>query len=246
MSSPANGSATTVAFPISPSAVPNTPDQTDSTYIQQLYLKDASSFEHTPAQPTMVTYTVDAVQTHQMTLKLEAIAQHEKAVAKARAQARAKAERAKRQAAAHQLQQLTYQQTPTLSSRGSSLSSAVGGGSVGEAAQIAERYVGVPYVWAGASPSGFDCSGLVMYVYNQVGIPLSHSSYADFNTGSAVSESDLQPGDLVFFDTDGPGASHVGIYEGGGTFISASGNHVQNSSLYGGYWGSHFIGARRP
>ncbi len=73
-------------------------------------------------------------------------------------------------------------------------------------------YLGVPYVWGGASPGGFDCSGLVMYAYAQIGIDLPHSSYAMANMGSDVPYDQLQPGDLVFFDGDG----HVGMYIGGG------------------------------
>src|SRR5262245_15762607 len=71
----------------------------------------------------------------------------------------------------------------------------VHGGVVG----IAMQYLGVPYVWGGASPRGFDCSGLVMYVFAQIGVSLPHSSYAMFNMGTPVSLSQLQPGDLVFF-----------------------------------------------
>ena len=110
------------------------------------------------------------------------------------------------------------------------------GGVVG----IAMRYLGVPYVWGGASPSGFDCSGLVMYAFAQIGVSLPHSSYAQFGMGAPVSMSQLQPGDLVFF----AGASHVGIYIGGGQFIHAphTGDVVKISSLsdHGGY-----VGARR-
>jgi len=104
------------------------------------------------------------------------------------------------------------------------------------------RYLGVPYVWGGASPSGFDCSGLVMYVYAQVGVSLPHSSYAQYGMGVPVSMSDLQPGDLVFFY----GLGHVGIYVGGGNFIHAphTGDVVKISSLSGSY-ASAFVGARR-
>ncbi len=104
------------------------------------------------------------------------------------------------------------------------------GGVVG----IAMQYLGVPYVWGGASPSGFDCSGLVMYVYAQVGISLPHSAAAQYEAGTPISQSQLAPGDLVFFG-DG-GIEHVGIYIGGGSMIHAPypGTVVQISPLSGG------------
>jgi len=109
-----------------------------------------------------------------------------------------------------------------------------------EAAQIALRYLGVPYVWGGSSPSGFDCSGLVMYVYAQLGISLPHYTVAQWNSTIPISSSELQPGDLVFFD----GLGHVGIYIGGGQFVDAphSGSVVRIDSMSG--FGS-FNGARR-
>jgi cell wall-associated NlpC family hydrolase len=114
----------------------------------------------------------------------------------------------------------------------------VHGGVVG----IAMHYLGVPYVWGGSSPRGFDCSGLVMYVFAQIGVSLPHSSYAMFNMGTPVGLSQLEPGDLVFFS----GASHMGIYIGGGQFIHAphTGDVVKISSLSG-YYASAFIGGRR-
>jgi cell wall-associated NlpC family hydrolase len=112
------------------------------------------------------------------------------------------------------------------------------GGVVG----IAMQYLGTPYVWGGASPSGFDCSGFVMYVFAQVGVSLPHSSYAQYGYGTPVSRSDLQPGDLVFFD----GLGHVGIYVGGGSFIHAphTGDVVKISSMSG-WYASTFVGGRR-
>jgi cell wall-associated NlpC family hydrolase len=112
------------------------------------------------------------------------------------------------------------------------------GGVVG----IAMQYLGVPYRWGGASPSGFDCSGFTMYVYAQVGISLPHYTGSQWGMGSPVSRDQLQPGDLVFFN----GLGHVGIYVGGGNFIHAphTGDVVKISSMSG-WYASTFMGGRR-
>ena len=106
----------------------------------------------------------------------------------------------------------------------------------------AEQYLGVPYVWGGESPSGFDCSGLVQYVYGKLGVHLPRTSFAQYNAGRHVSRSDLRPGDLVFFDALG----HVGIYIGGGRFIHAphTGTRVQIGTLAG-WYSEHWSGATR-
>jgi peptidoglycan DL-endopeptidase CwlO len=112
------------------------------------------------------------------------------------------------------------------------------GGAVG----IAMQYLGTPYVYGGSSPSGFDCSGFVMYVYAQLGVSLPHNAAAQYGYGTAVDRSQLQPGDLVFFN----GLGHNGIYVGGGSFIHSphTGDVVKISSLSG-WYDSTWVGARR-
>ena len=111
----------------------------------------------------------------------------------------------------------------------------------------AKQYLGVPYVWGGTSPSGFDCSGLVYYVFRQHGISLNRTAETQYKHGSFVAKGSLQPGDLVFFqNTYKAGISHVGIYIGGGQFIHASSSQgVTISALSNSYWSSHYYGARR-
>jgi len=108
---------------------------------------------------------------------------------------------------------------------------------------VAMQYLGVPYVWAGASPSGFDCSGLVQYVFAQAGVSLPHNAAAQYGYGVPVSRDALQMGDLVFFD----GLGHNGIYIGGGQFIHAphTGDVVKISSLYDSWYAATYVGARR-
>lgn len=93
------------------------------------------------------------------------------------------------------------------------------GGGAASAVQAALTQVGTPYVWGGAAPGGFDCSGLVMWAFNQAGISLPHSSQAQANGGQAVSLTELQPGDVLTFYSD---ASHSGIYVGDGMMIHSS------------------------
>ena len=114
---------------------------------------------------------------------------------------------------------------------------------VGErAAGLARRYIGVPYAWGGASPGhGFDCSGLVMYVYSKLGVNLPHHAASQYRYGRKVSRWALKPGDLVFFS----GLGHVGLFIGNGRFIDApqSGAVVRVTSLAS--RSSSFVGARR-
>ena len=109
----------------------------------------------------------------------------------------------------------------------------------------ARQQIGKPYQSAGKGPGGFDCSGLTAFVFKAAGISLGSSSYAQYGQGSAVQKSEIQAGDLVFFDSNGSGASHVGIATGPTTMISATSHGVMENSFTSGYWGSHYVGARR-
>jgi cell wall-associated NlpC family hydrolase len=168
-----------------------------------------------------------------------------KRAAEARLAAELAAQKAAARAAAEQAQQA--QQSTTSAPAAPTLTPpppvSVPTGSTGaghpQAAAIALRYLGVPYVWGGASPGGFDCSGLVMYVYSQLGISLPHYTVAQWNATMPISSP--APGDLVFFN----GLGHVGIYIGGGRFVDAphTGSVVRIDSMsgFGGYDGARRV-----
>lgn len=111
----------------------------------------------------------------------------------------------------------------------------------------AQQFLGVPYVWAGRSPSGFDCSGFVSYVLGQNGVYVPRMADEQYAVGAWVNRGDLQPGDLVFFTTYEPGPSHVGIYTGNDYFIHASSGagEVVVTSLNSSYYRARYLGARR-
>jgi peptidoglycan DL-endopeptidase CwlO len=105
--------------------------------------------------------------------------------------------------------------------------------------------VGAPYSYGSAGPSSFDCSGLTSWAMRQAGIAIPRTSFAQYGAGSAVSKSNIQAGDLVFFNTAGPGASDVGLATSATTVVSATTHGVMSHAIFDAYWGAHFVGAKR-
>ncbi|HWR39094.1 MAG TPA: NlpC/P60 family protein [Patescibacteria group bacterium] len=112
--------------------------------------------------------------------------------------------------------------------------------------KTAMQYLGTPYRFGGAAPGGFDCSGYTSYVFGKHGLKLPRTADVQYKAGKPVNRTSLQPGDLVFFTTYEPGASHVGIYTDQGHFIHASSSKgVMISGLDESYWKTRYLGARR-
>lgn len=119
------------------------------------------------------------------------------------------------------------------------------GAGAGAAVSAAMSKVGAPYSYGATGPSSFDCSGLTSWAFRQAGIAIPRTSFAQHGTGTAVSRGNIQAGDLVFFNTAGPGASDVGIATSATTVVSATTHGVMNHAIFDAYWGAHFVGAKR-
>ena len=107
----------------------------------------------------------------------------------------------------------------------------------------AKKYIGTPYLWGGNTPSGFDCSGFVKYVFAKFGVSLPRTTETQWTATTTVNSPSI--GDLVFFQTYKPGPSHVGIYLGNNKFISAASSGVTISDMTSSYWGPRYLGARK-
>lgn len=215
-------------------------------YISSQYVEiiDASQVEAAKAEYEAALAAAKAKAEAEAKAKAEAEAKKKaeaeakkKAEAKARAEAKAKAEaEAKKKAEANKKPQSVGASAPTKS-----------GAAV---VAYAKQFLGYPYVYGGASPSGFDCSGFVKYVFAHFGVKMNRTASAQMDNGSPVSMSNLIPGDVVFFKKAGSSASrasHVGIYIGNGQFIhaSTSSTGVIISKMSSAYYTSGFVGGRR-
>ena len=105
--------------------------------------------------------------------------------------------------------------------------------------------LGIDYDYGGTTTDGFDCSGFTAYVFKKLGVSLPHSSKSQYQLGTKVAKDDLRPGDLVFFNTDGNGVSHVGVYVGDNKFAHAASKGVTISALSEKYYATRYVGARR-
>jgi len=121
----------------------------------------------------------------------------------------------------------------------------VGGGGGGSALAAARTKLGAPYALGGVGPTSWDCSGLTQWAFAQAGVTIPRTSFEQASAGVHVDRAAVQAGDLVFFDANGPGASHVGIATSNSTAISATTHGVREHALTGSYWGKHYYGARR-
>ena len=142
----------------------------------------------------------------------------------------------------------TVSSVPTVNSAGTYPTSNVKNAYSDEIIAHAKKYLGVPYVWGGSTPSGFDCSGFVYKIWNEVGLSVSRGTTGGFfQMSSKISYKDVQVGDLIFFATGSSATtiSHVSIYMGNGQVIHASGKQVQISNINNGYWKPKIVGYGR-
>ncbi len=117
-----------------------------------------------------------------------------------------------------------------------------------QAATLAIEQIGRPYQYGGETPAGFDCSGLVQYVYGQLGVSLPRTVAGQTRAGRSIPVNRLRPGDLLFFRTEGSRISHVGIFVGDGNFVHAPrrGQPVRRQQLSDSWWRGRLAMARRP
>lgn len=206
----------------------------DGNYIKVLYGDD---YKEGYVIDTGLEITGEWVEKDEVHSEIIRVAEEEKARQAEAARKKAEEEAAARAAAAKK-SSVGKTVAPTFSSNGSASGSSI--------VNTAMKYLGVPYVWGGSTPKGFDCSGFVQYVFRQNGVSLPRTAASQKSATPSISRSNLQPGDLVFF-SNGGGISHVGIYIGNGNMVHAphTGDVVKVSSINSSYYINHYAGATR-
>ena len=207
----------------------------DGNYIKVLYGDD---YKEGYVINTGLETTGEWVEKDEVHSEIIRVAEEEKAEQEALARQQAQKEAEEKAAAQAKTSTTTRASAPSFSSSGSASGSSI--------INTAMNYLGVPYVWGGSTPSGFDCSGFVQYVFKKNGVSLPRTAASQSGVGTSVSRSNLQPGDLVFF-SNGGGISHVGIYIGNGNMVHAphTGDVVKVTSINSSYYISHYAGAKR-
>ena len=207
----------------------------DGDYIKVLYGDD---YKEGYVINTGLETTGEWVEKDEVHSEIIRVAEEEKAEQEALARQQAQKEAEEKAAAQAKTSTTTRASAPSFSSSGSASGSSI--------INTAMNYLGVPYVWGGSTPSGFDCSGFVQYVFKKNGVSLARTAASQSGVGTSVSRSNLQPGDLVFF-SNGGGISHVGIYIGNGNMVHAphTGDVVKVTSINSSYYISHYAGAKR-
>lgn len=199
---------------------------------------------------TQTQQSVQQVLDKQKTI-LAQLSTEEKAAMNAALSAQSKVSRIQKLIEQEKLEAAYAAKAPTQSSSGANSGGGVAGtvnvsGGVQQILNYAAQFLGTPYVWGGTTASpGFDCSGYTQSVFRQFGVKLSRTSEQQYLNGVSVSQSDLRPGDLVFFHTYSSGASHVGIYVGKNTMINSSSGGVSYDDMTDSYWSKRYLGARR-
>ena len=207
----------------------------DGDYIKVLYGDD---YKEGYVINTGLETTGEWVEKDEVHSEIIRVAEEEKAEQEALARQQAQKEAEEKAAAQAKTSTTTRASAPSFSSSGSASGSSI--------INTAMNYLGVPYVWGGSTPSGFDCSGFVQYVFKKNGVSLPRTAASQSGVGTSVSRSNLQPGDLVFF-SNGGGISHVGIYIGNGNMVHAphTGDVVKVTSINSSYYISHYAGAKK-
>jgi cell wall-associated NlpC family hydrolase len=220
----------------------NTTADTTSTVKAPAAATETQATENTAASATSQTVDTPVASTTSQTEQEPAVPAAPQAVQKSTASVTPQAAQKPAASAAPQAVQKSPAPAP-VTPQAIQKPTASAGSNVQEITGEAKKYIGTPYLWGGNTPSGFDCSGFVKYVFAKFGVSLPRTTETQWTATTTVNSPSI--GDLVFFQTYKPGPSHVGIYLGNNKFISAASSGVTISDMTSSYWGPRYLGARK-